>query len=54
MTSRCSRSSQPNNAAIIRCSGITHGVYDNAAPTQFLDTTRSTQFSDSTRVSHNW
>jgi len=41
MTSRCSRSSQPNNAARIRCSGSTHRVYDKAERTQFSDTTRA-------------
>jgi hypothetical protein len=41
MTSRCSRSSQPNDAAMSRYSGITHGVYGSAAPRQFLDTTAS-------------
>ena len=42
MTSRCSRSSQPNNAATIKCSGSTHGVYDKPAWMQFSDTTVAT------------
>jgi hypothetical protein len=41
MTSRCSRSSQPNYAATIRCSGSTSAVYDTATSLQFSDTSRA-------------
>ncbi len=37
IASRCSRSSQPNSAATIRCNGVTRGVYVKAISTQFLD-----------------
>jgi hypothetical protein len=39
MTSRCSRSSQPNSAATIKCNGSTREVYDKPLWMQFSDNT---------------
>jgi hypothetical protein len=41
MRSRCSRSIQPTNVAMIKGSGSTHGVYAKAASMEFSDITPS-------------